>query len=463
MTTPINAAVFREYDIRGRAAEDLNDEFVLALGRAYGTVVRRAGGGQGALGRDCRHSGLRILSRFAEGVQSTGVDVLNLGVVATPMVYFALQQDGIDGGVAITGSHNPPAWNGFKLCLGTQSIYGTGIQQLHTLMRNGDFEVGEGRCEPKNIVPSYVSACTTALRPIKRPVRVVIDAGNGTGGIAAGDVYRAMGAEVEELFCEPNGDFPNHHPDPTVEANLVAIRARVAESKADLGIAFDGDADRIGAIDAKGRIIWGDQLLTFFGRALLQEEPDAKIVGEVKCSKVMYDALREAGGDVEMWKVGHSLIKARMKETGALLAGEMSGHLFFADRYYGYDDAIYAGARLIELLGNTDQALHDWVDALPLTHVTPEIRVACDDQAKFEVTARAAAHFSKTYPVIDVDGVRIEFPTGWGLVRASNTQPVLVLRFEADSEARRDEYHQEVLNWLTHNAPEVDLSADTHH
>jgi len=379
------------------------------------------------------------------------------------MVYFALQQHGIDGGVAITGSHNPPAWNGFKLCLGTHSVYGDAIIQLRDTIIQGDYEQGVGHSEEKDLLPAYLAATSKSLKPLEKTIKVVVDAGNGTGGIAAGQMYRAMGADVEELYCEPDGDFPNHHPDPTVEANLVDLRRRVTESNADLGIAFDGDADRLGAIDKQGRTVWGDQLLTFFGRALLEETPGAKIVGEVKCSKVMYDSLREAGGNVEMWKVGHSLIKARMKETGALLAGEMSGHLFFADRYFGYDDAIYAGARLIELLSHSDDGLEDWVNALPTTFVTPEIRVSCADSDKFAVTERAAAYFSTQYPVVQVDGVRIEFPHGWGLIRASNTQPVLVLRFEADSAARRDAYHRSVQDWLQLNAPEVDLDADTHH
>jgi phosphomannomutase/phosphoglucomutase len=458
----VNTAIFREYDIRGQADEDLHDQFVVALGRAYGTMVRRSGGSKIAVGRDCRLSGVRISKQFSQGVMSTGIDVQMLGVVPTPMVYFAAHQTGIDGAVAITGSHNPPSWNGFKLCLGKSSVYGKDIRTLRDAILSEDFEVGAGEFETIDLLPRYMEATAKALRIPGRRMKVVIDAGNGTGGIAAGQMYRAMGADVEELFCEPDGHFPNHHPDPTVEANLVILRQRVLASGADLGIAFDGDADRIGAIDGKGRTVWGDQLLTIFGLDVLREYPQARIIGEVKCSKVMYETLRKAGGDVEMWKVGHSLIKARMAETNAILAGEMSGHLFFADRYLGYDDAIYAGARLIELLGNSDRNLADWIDALPETFVTPEIRVSCKDADNFEVTARAAEHFKQNYNVNQVDGVRIDFEHGWGLIRASNTQPVLVLRFEADTEARRDAYFEEVKAWLRVYAPEVDLKADTH-
>ena len=444
----MNPNIFREYDIRGQANEDLHDQFVLALGRAYGTMVRQSGGRAIAVGRDCRLSGVRIAKQFAEGVLSTGVDVHDIGVVPTPMVYFAAHQEGIDGAAAITGSHNPPSWNGFKLCLGTSSVYGDGIRTLRDTILKENFERGKAVLHHIDLLPTYLETAANALQIPERRIKVVIDAGNGTGGIAAGQMYRALGAEVEELFCEPDGHFPNHHPDPTVESNLADLRQRVLETNADLGIAFDGDADRIGAIDGNGRTIWGDQLLTIFGLDVLKTHPKARIIGEVKCSKVMYDTLRDAGADMEMWKVGHSLIKARMAETNAILAGEMSGHLFFADRYLGYDDAIYAGARLIELLGRSEQKLADWIDTLPTTFVTPEIRVACADSDKFNVTARAAKHFGQTYEVNQVDGVRIEFEHGWGLVRASNTQPVLVLRFEANTENRRDIYYGEVESWL---------------
>ncbi len=459
----VNDGIFRRYDIRGRAAEDLTEEVVTHLGRAYGTVIRRSGGARVALGRDCRTSGARIMQNFEAGVRAAGVDVVRLGVVPTPVVYFSLHHYSVDGGVVITGSHNPPAWNGFKLCNGKNSMHGEQITGLCSLMKSEDYTSGDGAAEDLDPRQDYIDWIAQNVKPAEGHFSVVIDAGNGTGGIVAGELYRALGASVTELYCEPDGAFPNHHPDPTVEENLVELKAKVMELGADLGIAFDGDADRIGAIDPKGRVVWGDQLMTFFGKAVLEVEPGARIVGEVKCSKVMYDELRAAGAQIEMWKVGHSLIKARMKEIDASLAGEMSGHLFFADRYFGFDDAVYAGARLIELLSRSSRSLDQMVDALPIMFATPELRVACSDSTKFMVTERVAAYFRSQYPVIDVDGVRIEFDHGWGLVRASNTQPVLVMRFEAASPEARDAYRAEVEAWLRANEPEVDFDADTHH
>ncbi len=462
MAVEFNPSIFRRYDIRGLADKELHSPFVEALGRAFGTVIRRAGGRSAAVGRDCRDSGPRLVDAFSRGVLSTGIDVLDIGTGPTPLVYFALHHCAVDGGVAITGSHNPPAWNGFKLCHGTQSIHSEGIQELRQLIESEDFETGEGKALSVDITGAYHAWIKADITPPKVPMKVVVDAGNGTGGPAAVALYEALGVEVIPLYCEPDASFPNHHPDPTVEANLADLKAAVIENEADLGVAFDGDADRIGAVDHLGRVVWGDQLLLFFGRDLLEKEPGARIVGEVKCSRVLYDGLREAGGTPEMWKVGHSLIKARMKETGAKLAGEMSGHIFFADRFFGFDDGVYAGARLIELIGRGKHRLADLVDTLPKTEVTPELRVACSDDDKFAVVTRAAAHFRAQYSVVEVDGLRIDFPTGWGLIRPSNTQPVLVMRFEADTEERLSAYRNEVEEWLKANAPEVDFTADTH-
>lgn len=457
-----NGGMFRKYDIRGNSDHDLTDPVVTALGRAYGSVIYRRGGRSVALGRDCRLSGPRIQAAFSAGVRATGVNVVDIGMVPTPLLYFALHHLPVDGGVIITGSHNPPAWNGFKLCAGTGSIYGAAIQHLHALMLNGDFTTGAGTESQADVIAAYAAFVGKNITLGDRPIRVAVDAGNGTGGLAA-PIYRALGVEVVDLFCEPDGTFPNHHPDPTVEANLADLRQAVADARCDLGVAFDGDADRLGAIDADGQVVWGDQLLLFFARDVLKTHPGARIVGEVKCSKVLYDGVREAGGAPEMWKVGHSLIKARMRATGAPLAGEMSGHLFFADRFFGFDDAIYAGARLIELLSHSDQSLAQMRAALPKTVTTPELRVACPDDVKFAVVEAAAAHFASQYTVIDVDGVRIEFAHGWGLVRASNTQPVLVMRFEADTAERLAEYRAVIEDHLRATAPAVDFDADTHH
>lgn len=458
----IDPGIFRKYDIRGNAARDLPDPAVEALGKAYGTVIWRRGGRRVAIGRDCRLSGPRVHAAFGRGIRATGVDVVDIGLVPTPLLYFALHHLPVDGGTIITGSHNPPAWNGFKLCAGTGSIYGDGIQQLYRLIEAQDFEVGEGTLSQADVTGAYADFLKRNITLGDRPVKVAVDSGNGTGGIAA-PIYRALGATVIDLFSEPDGTFPNHHPDPTVEENLVDLRRAVAEGGCDAGIAFDGDSDRIGAIDSTGEVIWGDQLLLFFAREILQQRPGARVVGEVKCSKLLYDGVRAAGGAPEMWKVGHSLIKARMKATGAPLAGEMSGHLFFADRYFGYDDAIYAGARLIELLSHSTKSLAQMRAALPATVCTPEMRVACPDNAKFRIAEQAAAHFADRYDVVAIDGVRIEFEYGWGLLRPSNTQPVLVMRFEADSPERLAEYRAVVEGWLRATAPEVDFDADTHH
>ncbi|MCB9526917.1 MAG: phosphomannomutase/phosphoglucomutase [Myxococcales bacterium] len=459
------SAVFRAYDIRGRADVELTDDFARALGRAYGETIAEAGGARVAVGRDCRTHGVRIAAAFEAGVCDAGVDVVHLGMVPTPLVYFAIHDGRLDGGVAVTGSHNPPDWNGFKLCVGTASMHGEAIEALRDRMAAGPGAAPKRRGElvEVDIMPRYLERLKTSLRPLHHPVTVVVDAGNGAGGPAAVAALRALGATVHPLYCEPDGRFPNHHPDPTVEANLDDLKTTVAAHGADLGVALDGDADRLGAVDRHGRVVWGDQLLLYFARALLAEQPGARIVGEVKCSRVLFDGVRDAGGAPEMWKVGHSLIKARMKETGAALAGEMSGHLFFADRYYGYDDAIYAAARLVERIGRDGPALDAFVDALPPTVATPELRVACRDSEKFAVVARAAAHFGARYPVVAVDGVRIDFPHGWGLVRASNTQPVLVMRFESDSEAHLAAARAEVEAWLAAHAPEVDLAADPNH
>ncbi len=464
MTLSFNPRVFREYDIRGHAERDLATPFVRDLGLAYGTYVRRAGARAVALGRDCRVSGPRLFEAFVDGVRSAGVDVVDIGVVPTPVLYWALFHLPVDGGVIVTGSHNPGDENGFKLCLGRTSIFGAELQALRALVEAQDFERGEGALSARDIVPAYLDDLAARLVPA-RPLKVVVDAGNGMGGLTAGALYRRLGHEVIELYCALDGTFPNHHPDPTVEENLVDLKAAVAAHGADLGIAFDGDADRVGAVDARGRVVWGDQLLTLFASERVQRfgEAGLKVVCEVKCSQVVQRVLTPLGVDVEMWKVGHSLIKARMKATGARIAGEMSGHIFLGDEFYGFDDAVYAGGRLLRLVAAGDQPLSALLDALPPSVTTPEIRVACDDAAKFDVVARAAAYFRSQWPVLDVDGVRIEFEGGWGLVRASNTQPVLVLRFEASTPEALAEYRARVEGWLAMHAPEVRLDSQVGH
>ncbi len=448
----MNSAIFREYDIRGVAERDLDDGLVTDLGRAIGAMIRAAtprpaGGGKRpemAIGRDCRLTSGRLRAALVNGLTDAGIDIIDVGVVATPVLYFAAFHYPVDGAVIITGSHNPPEDNGFKILRGRESIHGEDIRALGQAIASGaaaavSAEGERGRVVERDVLPAYLEHALGRLELGPRRFRVVVDAGNGSGGPAAVELYRRMGFEVFPLYCEMDGRFPNHHPDPTVEKNVADLRTEVRVRAAEVGIALDGDADRVGAVDGQTRILWGDQLMILFGREIARENPGARFIGEVKCSQALFDELAKAGGQPIMWKVGHSLIKAKMKETGALLGGEMSGHIFFAHRYLGFDDAIYSGARLLELLSRGDATLAELYDTLPVMVNTPEIRVECADDVKFEVvkrtTARLRGHPQVT-DVVDVDGVRARFGDGWGLVRASNTQPALVIRCEAPSQGR---------------------------
>jgi len=431
--------IFREYDIRGIFPEELNRETVHELGLAIGTYYRDNGAGRISVGRDCRLSSPDISKWLIEGLMESGMGVVDVEMVPTPLLYFSLHQLDVDGGVQITGSHNPPEFNGFKVCLGTTSIHGDEIQKIRKICESADFSHGKGGLEKADIVDPYIQFLEKNIQPGPVKRSVVLDAGNGIGGPVALEIYKRIGFEVIPLYCEPDGRFPNHHPDPTIPKNLEAMISKVSETSADLGIAFDGDADRIGVVDQKGSIIWGDQLMIVFSRDLLTRHPGGKIIGEVKCSQALYDDIESHGGKAIMWKAGHSLIKSKMKEEGALLAGEMSGHLFFAERYFGFDDAIYAGIRLLEILSRTEKTLHELLGDIPEMVNTPEIRMDCPEEKKFQVVAALVEEFKKEYKVIDVDGARVLFDGGWGLVRASNTQPVLVLRFEAMDEKRLEE------------------------
>ncbi|HUV14030.1 MAG TPA: phosphomannomutase/phosphoglucomutase [Acidobacteriota bacterium] len=435
----MKSEIFREYDIRGVADSDLTEDAIVMLGRAIGTYLKRNGCSRMALGRDVRLSSRRLRDNIVEGVLSTGLDIVDVGECPTPLLYFALHHLKADGGVMITGSHNPPEYNGFKIALGMSTIHGEQIQEIRKVAEAEDFENGAGGLETKSVLQPYLDDVTGRLGRFSRKIRVVVDCGNGTGGIVAKEFFEALGCEMIPLYCEVDGHFPNHHPDPTVEEFLQDLIRVVAESKADLGIAFDGDSDRIGAVDDTGRIIWGDELMILYARAMLQEYPGATVVAEVKCSKNLYDDIEKRGGKAIMWKAGHSLLKAKMKEEGALLGGEMSGHIYFADRYYGFDDAFYAGARLIEICADSELPLSQMLDDLPVTYSTPEIRVDCPEELKFKVVKRAQEYFQAKYDAVTIDGVRVLFEDGWGLVRASNTQAILVLRFEAETEERLKE------------------------
>jgi len=435
----LSPTIFREYDIRGLVDQDLTEEAVHLVGMAFGTRVREAGGRKAAVGRDARLSGPRFAKAAISALRSTGLDVLDLGIVPTPLTYFAAHTAGVDGICMITGSHNPPEYNGLKLGLGAATYHGEEIQALRRLAESGKFATGAGAVAPYDVVGPYLAYVKQNLRLGKRRLKVVVDAGNGTGGVVAVPLFQSLGIEVVPLFIQMDGRFPNHHPDPTVEKNLEHLKAKVKETGADVGIAYDGDADRVGAVDEKGHVLWGDQLMILFSRALLAEVPGSAIVGEVKCSFTLYDDIAKRGGRPIMWKAGHSLIKAKMKEEKALLAGEMSGHIFFGHRWFGFDDGIYSSGRLLELLSRTEAPLSALLADVPRTESTPELRVDCPDDKKFEVVRRAQEFFAARYQAVTVDGVRVVFPDGWGLVRASNTQPLLVLRFEAKTRARLDE------------------------
>ncbi len=441
----MNPAIFREYDIRGIADRDYDAGFARELGRAFGTLVAEHGGRKVSVGRDCRLTSDKYAAAIREGITSTGVDVLDIGVCPTPLVYFSLFHWGLDGGIQVTGSHNPAEYNGFKVSLGTESLHGDRIQDLRRRIDAGRYQQGHGTVTARPVIPVYEDHVVQNIGPLARSIKVVVDAGNGTGGPVAPALYRRLGAEVIDIFCDMDGRFPNHHPDPTVEENMRHLVTKVAETGSELGIAFDGDSDRIGVVDAAGRMIWGDELLVLYARDVLSRNPGAIVVSEVKCSQRLYDDIAAHGGQGIMWKAGHSLLKAKMRETGALLGGEMSGHIFFKERWFGFDDGIYAGARLLEILARTGKTVAELLADLPPSYSTPEIRIDCPDDVKFRVAESVCARFrAEGRELIDIDGVRVRFPHGWGLLRASNTQPVLVLRFEAASPEELAEYRRTV-------------------
>jgi phosphomannomutase/phosphoglucomutase len=428
----INRHVFREYDVRGVVGKDLNEEFVFNLGRAIGTYARRKKIKNMTVGRDCRLSSDAFHTYIIKGLNTAGITTIDIGLCATPMLYFSVRHLRVGGGVMITGSHNPPDFNGFKICIGHSTIYGDQIQELRKIMESGKYTKGLTIAKQKDISRDYENYLFDGIT-MKRKLKIVVDGGNGVGGHFAVPLLKRLGCAVIPIYCEPDGRFPNHFPDPTVEDNLTELIKQVRKHKADLGLAFDGDADRLGVISDKGEIIWGDKLLLLFARHILKANPGATIIGEVKCSQVLFDDIQKHSGKAIMWKAGHSLIKAKMKETKALLGGEMSGHFFFADRYFGYDDAIYAALRLLEILSQTEKKISELFADVPQTYCTPEIRVNCSDSKKIRVVKQIKKQFENTPGVVDIDGIRIPFSDGWALVRSSNTQPVIVLRFEASS------------------------------
>jgi phosphomannomutase/phosphoglucomutase len=427
----LNAHMFREYDIRGIAGKDLDEPSVETLGKAFGTHYRKLGLRRIVVARDVRLTSEAYAAALQRGLLSTGCDVVDVGMVPTPVMYFAVEMLDAEGGITVTASHNPPEFNGFKSRTRQSAIFGADIQALWELVRGGRFETGRGQRETRDILDDYMEYVRRDIR-LPRPLHVAIDCGNGTAGVVAGRLLRALGCRVEELYCEPDGNFPNHVADPTVPEFMRDLSRRVIETRADLGIGFDGDADRVGVIDETGRLLFGDELLILYARSVLAEKP-AAVVFDVKCSQALVDEIRRLGGRAEMWRTGYPHIQARMRDTGAPLAGEMSGHMYFADRYLGYDDGIYAACRTLEILARGAGPLSSLLAGVPRYVSTPEIRVDCTDEDKFRVVDEVAQYFRSRYETIDVDGARILFPGGWGLVRASNTQPILVVRFEADT------------------------------
>lgn len=441
-------ALFREYDLRGIVGDELTDPIAEQVGRAYCTYVKDRGVKTITVGRDGRLSSPGLFKSLVKGLLAGGINVIDIGICPSPLVYFSLHQLPVDGGIMITGSHNAAEYNGFKICVGKEAIHGESIQELRRVMEAGQFVKGQGTLSEHAIIPDYLAYLKKSFAGVDaKSLHIVIDCGNGAASLVAREALELLGCRVTGLYCDLDGRFPNHHPDPTVLENLDELVAAVVRHNADVGIGYDGDADRIGTIDEKGQVLWGDRLMVVYSRDILAKKPGSTIISEVKASQCLYDDIARQGGRPIMWKTGHSLIKSKMKSEQAVLAGEMSGHMFFADRYFGYDDAIYASCRLVEILARTGKSLSSLVADLPVTSVTPEIRVDMPDIIKFDVVKSVQDHlanFAKSgeplgpkkltlRDVITIDGVRAVFEGGWGLIRASNTQPALVLRFEAVS------------------------------
>ncbi|MDR7485168.1 MAG: phosphomannomutase/phosphoglucomutase [Armatimonadota bacterium] len=448
----ITPTIFREYDIRGVVGTDLTPEVASQIARAYASLI--APGGPVVVGRDNREHSPALAAAVAEGLAASGCDVLDIGTVITPTFYFARVHWGIDGGVMVTASHNPPEFNGFKLAGGFGTLYGEQIQELRRRAEAGPFPAGSGRIEPRDATGPYVAMLREKIRLGPRRLRVVLDCGNGTASLVAPQVLASWGVEVIPLYCDSDPRFPHHHPDPVEPRNLTDLIAAVRHERADVGIGLDGDGDRIGVVDDRGAIIWGDLLMVLFWREILPRHPGADVIVEVKCSQVLVEEAQRLGGRPFFYRTGHSLIKAKMREIGAVFTGEMSGHMFFADEYYGFDDAVYAAGRLLRILSHTDRPLSALLADVPTYPITPEVRVRCPDDRKFAVVAALADEFKRHHHVIDVDGVRVLFDDGWGLVRASNTQPVLVLRAEAKTEAALERIKQAVASAIA-RFPEV--------
>ncbi len=447
----IAPGIFRQYDIRGIVDRDLTVEAARAIGAGYAALLAERGmRGAVAVGRDNRPSGRALRDALVDGLTGAGMDVVDVGVVPTPLLYWALHHEPVVGGIQITGSHNPPEYNGFKISVGTDSLHGEGIQRLHALIMAGTPPApARGQVREVAVIDRYLDDIAARIGPLARPIHAVYDCGNGAGALVAPQLFARLGVQGRGLFCESDGTFPNHHPDPTVPENLEDLVRAVRADGAELGIAFDGDADRIGVVDASGEIVWGDRLLILYARDVLRRAgSDQPIIFDVKCSQALAREIERAGGTPVMWRTGHSLIKEKMKASGAPIAGEMSGHMFFSEGFYGHDDALYAAARLLRILADEGHTVGELLADVPAFVATPELRIDCPDERKFDIVQRAVAHFRARHDVIDVDGVRVLFGDGWGLIRASNTQPVIVARYEARSAERLAAIRGEMEAWL---------------
>ena len=458
----VAAGIFRQYDIRGIVGRDLTPEAARAIGGAYAAYLRQhsTGGNQRigavAVGRDNRPSGSELRDALVDGLTKAGADVIDIGVVPTPLNYWSLHHLDVVGGIQITGSHNPPEYNGFKLSVGKASMHGAEIQRLYEIIRASSFPSGKGSVRNEAVIDRYIEDISRRIGKLSRMIKVVYDCGNGAGALVAPQLFEKLGTTSRGLFCESDGTFPNHHPDPTVPENLEDLIAAVKRDGAEIGIAFDGDADRIGVVDDQGGIVWGDRILILYARDVLARTGgNQPIIFDVKCSQALPDAITRAGGKPIMWKTGHSLIKDKMKETHAPIAGEMSGHMFFGEGFYGHDDALYGAARLLRILADSGKTVRQLLSDVPNFVSTPEIRVEVPEEKKFGLVDQAVKHFRSKHDVIDVDGVRVLFGDGWGLIRASNTQPVLVARYEASSPQRLAAIQGEMEGWLRSQGVQV--------
>ena len=442
----LNQYIFREYDIRGKVSDDFPPEVVEALGKGFGTYIKRGGGQEIALSGDVRLTTPDLMEQFKTGVLSTGVDVIKIGILPTPANYYSMFSLGVAGAVQITGSHNPPEFNGFKLSRDKKAVFGEAIQEIRVIIEKEDYETGEGSEASYDILTKYKRMIASKI-DIKKRMKVVMDCGNAAGAICAPEIFKNLNVDLTELYCDVDGTFPNHHPDPTVKENLADLISLVKQGSYDIGLAFDGDADRVGVVDETGDIVWADQLIALFLPEVVEEGDE--ILYDVKCSQALEEMIVKYGGKPVMWKTGHSLIKQRMSELNCKLGGEMSGHIFFADDYFGYDDAIYVAARIVQTLSRTDQKLSQLKAELPKYYSTPEMRLEAEsDEEKFRIAKEAVAYFTENYDCSTVDGVRIKFGDGWGLVRSSNTQPVIVCRFEANTAERMEEIQSIVMSKL---------------